>query len=510
MVDKWRLRSPLLNTTLNSKSGTQTSTNPLTMSPPTQFFTAPNGCSRRSRRHVVAVPYPGRGHINPMLYLCQILSSKSPDLLITVVVTEEWLGLLTADKSIADFAFTDNVIFAAMPNVTPSELVRGSCFPAFYDAVVTKMEAPFDDLLDRIAGPPVTALISDYELNWAIRIGRRRKIPVAMFCTVPGRLYYLFHQFARVEDLSLRDRILDHGDDLEDYSIHGISPPDVADLQAIFRGDDRVIMNQSLECRSWIPKAEFLLVNSVEELEPEVFKALRSKFQSPVYPIGPTIPFLKLNNNNNKFPDTQQASYLQWLDSQPGGSVLYVSLGSSFSISKQQMDEMAAGLRDSDVPFLLVARGERDRLQERCGGGEKGMVVTWCDQLKVLTHGSVAGFWTHCGWNSTLEGVYGGVPMLTFPLIFDQVPNSRLIVEKWRIGWRLKRLGMEDELVTRDEISQVVKRFMDGEQSEVKEVRERAQELGKICRGAIVEGGSSDRNIDDFLEKVLGAKPNSI
>ncbi|CAI0399754.1 unnamed protein product [Linum tenue] len=108
------------------------------------------------------------------------------------------------------------------------------------------------------------------------------------------------------------------------------------------------------------------------------------------------------------------------------------------------------------------------------------MVVPWCDQLKVLTHGSVGGFWTHCGWNSTLEGVYGGVPMLTFPLIFDQVPNSRQIVKKWRIGWRLKRMGVEDELVTRDEICQVVKRLMDGGQSEVTEFRGRAQELGKI------------------------------
>ncbi|CAI0381871.1 unnamed protein product [Linum tenue] len=121
------------------------------------------------------------------------------------------------------------------------------------------------------------------------------------------------------------------------------------------------------------------------------------------------------------------------------------------------MDEMAGGLRDSYVPFLLVARGERDRLQESCGGGEKGMVVPWRDQLKVT--------------------------------------NSRQIVKKWRIGWRVKRMGVEDELVTRDEICEVVKRLMDGGQSEVTEFRERAQELGKIWRGAIVEGGSSDGNL---------------
>ncbi|CAN1266511.1 UDP-glycosyltransferase 87A2 [Linum perenne] len=454
------------------------------------------------RRHVVAVPYPGRGHINPMLNLCNLISSKNPHLLITVVVTEEWRGFLSAAATATASNFTTNTRLASIPNVIPSELVRGSDFPSFYNAVMTEMETPVDELLNRISDPPITAMISDTELRWAIRIANRRKIPVATLCTVPAGVFSTFNRFAAIKNLQLRDNLLDQ----RGASIHGISEPEIADLQAIFRGDDRRIMGLTLECISWVPKAQFLLVNSVQELEPESFNALNSELkQLPIYSVGPAIPFFRINHNTSD-SESAHPAYFSWLDSQPKESVLYVSLGSFASISSNQMDEIAEGLKASSVKFLWVARGESERVKESCG--EKGMVVPWCDQMKVLRHCSVGGFLTHCGWNSTLEGLYCGVPMLTFPLIFDQVPNSRRIVEKWRVGWRLKRdvvVIEEDELlVRRDEICEVVKRFMNGEETEVKELRKRCKELMEICRGAIAEGGSSDKNLDQFIKDISG------
>nr|AFJ53016.1 UDP-glycosyltransferase 1 [Linum usitatissimum] len=456
----------------------------------------------RRRGHVVAVPYPGRGHINPMLNLCNLLSSKNPHLLITVVVTEEWHGFLSTAGSI----FSGNIQLASIPNVIPSELVRGSDFPAFYTAVMTEMETPVDELLDRISNPPITALISDTELRWAIRIGNRRKIPVATLCTVPAGVFSVFHRFAAIQDFKLRDSVLDEEEMGYRPSNHEISPSEIADLKAIFRGDDRRIMGLTLECISWVPKAQYLLVNSVQDLEPESFDALKSELKLPIYPIGPAIPFYQLNHNNTNTSESAHA-YFNWLESQPEGSVLYVSLGSFLSISSKQIDELAEGLLVSSVRFLWVVRGDQtERARERCG--EKGMVVPWCDQMKVLNHCSVGGFLTHCGWNSMLEAIYCGVAMLTFPLIFDQVPNSRRIVEKWKVGWRLKRdvaETEEDELVNREEICDTVTRFMDGEESEVKEMRKRGKELREVCRGAIAEGGSSDKNLDEFIKEISGA-----
>lgn len=93
----------------------------------------------------------------------------------------------------------------------------------------------------------------------------------------------------------------------------------------------------------------------------------------------------------------------------------------------------------------------------------------------------------HCGWNSTKEGVYAGVPMITSPLAWDQVPNSKMVVEDWGVGWRVKK---ETVLMKRDEIARVVKRLMDLESVEGKQVRKRVKELEAISQQATAEGGS--------------------
>lgn len=132
--------------------------------------------------HVVAVPYPGKGHINPMINLCKLLASRKNDIQITVVVTEEWLGFIGNDPK------PNNISFRTIPNVLPSELVRGANYPAFYEAVMTKMEAPFEKLLDQIQ-PPVTAIIVDIELLWAVPAGRRRNIPVVSLSTPSASVF---------------------------------------------------------------------------------------------------------------------------------------------------------------------------------------------------------------------------------------------------------------------------------------------------------------------------------
>ncbi|KAL2568208.1 hypothetical protein AAZV13_18G053500 [Glycine max] len=94
------------------------------------------------------------------------------------------------------------------------------------------------------------------------------------------------------------------------------------------------------------------------------------------------------------------------------------------------MDEIANALHDSNVRFMLVTRGETPWLKEIYG--HMGMVVAWCDQLRVLLHPSLGGYWTHCGWNSVIEGVFAGVPFFTFPIAMDQLLISKVIVEDWK------------------------------------------------------------------------------
>ncbi|KAM1341474.1 hypothetical protein ACFX2F_005920 [Malus domestica] len=439
--------------------------------------------------HVVAVPYPGRGHINPMMNLCKLLTSQKTDILITFVVTEEWSGFIGSEVT------PDNIRLTTIPNVVPSELVRAADMYSFIEAIMTKMEAPFERLMDRLEPPP-SLIVADTFLPWAVRVGNRRSIPAASFWPMPASFFSFFQHFHLLADNGhFPVDLLERGNERVDY-IPGVSSTRLADLPFISEIFPN-ILHHILEDFSWVPRAQYLLFPSIYELEPQVIDVLRSIFSLPIYTIGPLIPYIKSNDH-----PSSGINYLQWLDSQPFSSVLYISMGSFLSFSGAQMDEIAGGLRLSRVRFIWVARGETDRLKNACG--DMGLVVPWCEQLRVLCHSSVGGFLTHCGWNSVREGVFAGVPFLTFPLRMDQGMVSKMIVEDWKVGWRLRKAEDKiDHLVTSEEIAVLAQKFMDLEDDEGREMRRRARELKQICHDAIEEGGSSQTNINAFIVDIF-------
>lgn len=290
------------------------------------------------------------------------------------------------------------------------------------------------------------------------------------------------------------------GGERVDY-IPGISSTRLVDVPSPFIDGSREqeqMLNRILKYKPWVPKAQCVLFTSIYELESHTFDALRAEFAFPISTIGPVIPYLELGSEDSSLGiDRGNLNYIEWLDCQLRSSVLYISMGSFLSVSSTQITEIAAGLRDSGIKFLWVARGETCRLKEICG--DIGLIVPWCHQLRVLSHSSIGGFLTHCGWNSVQEGVFCGVPFLTFPIAIDQPQNSRLIVEAWKTGWRVKQAVGEDKLVTREEIARLVQKFMDLENDEVKEMRRRAIEFQQICQRAIDKSGSSETNIDAFI-----------
>jgi len=301
--------------------------------------------------------------------------------------------------------------------------------------------------------------------------------------------------------------VIDQGEEHVD-NILGISSNHLEDLRTVFHENDPRGMEMVMESISKGSEAQYLLINSVYELEPQAFDTLKAIFHFPVYPIGPAIRYMEFELEHGSLITTtsdNNPDYLKWLDSQSAGSILYISLGSFFVLTDTQMDEFAAALRNSGVRFFWVARGEASRLKESCG--DTGLVVPWCDQLRVLCHPSIGGFWSHCGWNSTQEAVYAGIPILSFPLFLDQVPNSRQIVEDWKIGWRVKRAQVGSEiLVTKEDILELVQRFMELENCERKKTSKRARELKNMCHQAITEGGSSHSHLDAFVSDFLEVK----
>ncbi|KAM7522029.1 hypothetical protein LguiA_011931 [Lonicera macranthoides] len=453
--------------------------------------------------HVVAIPYPGRGHINPMMNLCKLIAIKRADFKITFIVTEEWFGFLGSEPKPA------NLTFATIPNVIPSELERAADFPGFYKATLTNLEEPVQRLLDRLELKP-SVMIHDTYLRWVVEVGNRMNVPVASLWTMSAMVFTVSffydllvqngHVPVDLSDIKRREELIS--------CIPGVPPTRIPDLLPTpFYGKGGEVLLESLDSISLVPKAQYLLLTFIYELESQVIDALKQHLNIPIYSIGPAIPYFKINNNSTH--NENHVNYLKWLNAQPEASVMYISQGSFLSVSSAQLDEIVAGVHESGVRFFWVARGDNSRFKG--GVGDKGLVVPWCDQLKVLCHPSVGAFWSHCGWNSTKEGLYAGVPMLTFPIFWDQIPNSKRIVEDWKIGWRVKRYDGDEILIKRDEIARLLKRFMDMESKEGKEMRKRAKEFKEICRQATSKAGSADLEIDAFIEKISqGAVLNTI
>ncbi|CAO2824848.1 unnamed protein product [Amaranthus hypochondriacus] len=452
--------------------------------------------SSKKRHRIVAMPYPGRGHINPMLNLCKLILSKSDNLSITFVVTEEWLGFLSAEAQ--EKPLPENLSLAAVPQVIPLEKGRAANIMEFVQALLTKLQDPFERLLDRLEPKPI-AIIYDVILSWMVGVGNERNIALASLVTVSSSFFTILSHF---------DLLVQHGhvplhvseketyklnrqDEALDY-IPGIPSLTFADLPPSFQKDGKKLLNQMVNMVSATNNAQYILITSIYEFDEQAIHSLKTKFHVPFYQIGPMIPYF--SNQDHK-----THHYFHWLDSQPKGSVLYISQGSYLSLSNDQVQEIILGIQDSDVPFLWVTRGEIETL----GGVDnaKGLFVPWCDQLRVLCHPSIGGFWTHCGWNSSSEGFYGGVPMLTCPIAWDQFLHSRMIVDDLKIGWNM--LKNDAHVVPRQEIAEIVSKFMDPECYERKEMVKRAKEVGNMFRQAMDDGGSAALDFDAFINDVM-------
>ncbi|KAL4301718.1 hypothetical protein GQ457_10G025460 [Hibiscus cannabinus] len=178
---------------------------------------------------------------------------------------------------------------------------------------------------------------------------------------------------------------------------------------------------------------------------------------------------------------------MEWLETKPSQSVVYISFGSMVSLTEEEMEEIPGGLSESGLHYLWIVReSEQKKLPKwflEYSNKDKGMVVTWCNQLEMLSHPAVGCFVTHCGWNSTLEGLSLGVPKWA-----DQLTDAKFVKEIWGIGVRAE----EDE-----ELIKCLKQVMEGDMS--KEIKRNANKWKELAKKAIREGGSSDECIDEFI-----------
>jgi hypothetical protein len=248
------------------------------------------------------------------------------------------------------------------------------------------------------------------------------------------------------------------------------------------------------------------IINTFQALESHELAAVRDELLAdkgvPTFAIGP-LHKIASTDDVGTILHNQDRSCIEWLDMQDLGSVLYVSFGSVVRITEDEFTEVAWGLADCGKPFLWVVRRDLVLGVEKaelplgfeCAVEGRGKVIEWAPQQEVLAHSAVGGFWTHNGWNSTLESIYEGVPMLSSPYFGDQLATGRYVEDAWKIGILL------ESLLERGKIKKAITTLM--EANDGLEIRERAKNLKEKAQLCLERVGSSQRDLDRLVDHIL-------
>ncbi|MCO5604074.1 hypothetical protein L7F22_058231 [Adiantum nelumboides] len=419
------------------------------------------------QHHAVVVPWPGQGHINPLLHLSRTLASlygfsitfvtlDYTHRLLLKSLQNELAPELQASKPAA--AAKLDIKFVGVPSGIPAAASYTGDVPVLCAGLLHSAPA-FERLVAELRPPP-TCIISDTFVEHTQDAANKLGIPRVAFWTQSAASFAAHLAAAR----GLFPTEWEEGKLID--NIAGAPPLRLKDLPSFLQPykEPDFLFHFFVQPFTRLEEAQFVLMNSFEALEEEGLQAVRREVPGcKFYTIGPVLPpeFFngsKLSNSEfNTTPGFWTEDYLclKWLDVQQEGSVLYVSFGSIALLTEEELHEFALGLEATGFPVLWVLRpgvleggghmslppGFEERIQGRVH------IIDWAPQLHVLAHPSVGAFFTHAGWNSTLEGISQGKPLLGFPYFADQMINCRCVQDLWGNGLALERHG--EGLLTR-------------------------------------------------------------
>ncbi|KAK3195839.1 hypothetical protein Dsin_027149 [Dipteronia sinensis] len=381
------------------------------------------------------------------------------------------------------------------------------------------LQEPLEQLL-RECKPD--CLVADMFFPWATDAAAKFRIPRLVFhgtgffslCTTACMTMYEPHKQV--------------SSDSEPFVVPGL-PDDIKltrnQLPDMMTSNDETDFTKMLKASKESELKSFgVVVNSFYELEPAYADYYRNVLGRKAWHIGP----LSLCNRSleDKASRGKQASIdenecLQWLNSKIPDSVVYICFGSVASFNSDQLMEIAMGLEASGQDFIWVVRKEKkdedanedwlpEGFEKRIEG--KGLIIRgWAPQVLILEHEAVGGFVTHCGWNSTLEGIStAGMPMVTWPMFAEQFYNEKLVTEVLKIGVSVgvqRWARLVGNFVKRDAIEKAVKEIMVGDRAG--EMRSTAKALGEMARRAIEKEGSSYSDLNGLIDELRLSRNSS-
>ncbi|OMO64333.1 UDP-glucuronosyl/UDP-glucosyltransferase [Corchorus capsularis] len=461
--------------------------------------------------HIAILPSPGMGHLIPLVEFAKRLVQQHSDFTVTFVIPTDGPPS-NAQKSTVD-SLPSSMDSVFLPPVDLTDVPEDAKIETVISLTVAR-SLPFlrDTLKSLVTKKNVVGLVVDLFGTDAFDVAREFNASPYIFFPSTAMALSLFLYLPKLDQMvSCEYRELP-----EPVRIPGCIPIHGGELldPAQDRKNDayKWLVHHTKRYRL----ADGIMANSFMELEGGAIKALQEKEpgKPPVYPVGPLVNVGSSGSSNK----AENSDCLKWLDDQPHGSVLFVSFGSGGTLSYNQINELAMGLEMSEQRFLWVVRSPNDKVAnatfftvqsqkdpfdflpkgflERTKG--RGLIVpSWAPQAQVLSHGSTGGFLTHCGWNSILESVVNGVPLIAWPLYAEQKMNAVMLTEDIKVALRPK--PSENGLVCRDEIARVVKGLMEGEEG--KGVRNRMKDLKDAAAKVLSEEGSSTKALSEVAQK---------
>ncbi|KAG6388257.1 hypothetical protein SASPL_153459 [Salvia splendens] len=447
--------------------------------------------------HVLAVPFPAQGHVKPLMKLARQIAKHG---IKVTFVNIECVHRKILSSSQAEDEDVDNLVMTAVGDGRgPGE--EDDVFKLL-DTLRSSMPRSLTELIETInASTPdetITCVIADITMAYLSQTAESMGAEFVVFAPPSA---------AAVAILRLIPNLLEEGTLDEDGSVTNGVITSLSEDIPVWKKDEytwsfaidlktqKIFFECSRRIVREVSEAKLLISNTCYELE-----TAACDLTPNLLPVGPLT--LVYPDGPNPGPKScsfhpQDLSCLSWLDSKADGSVIYVSFGSLAVFSQQQLDELAFGLEMSGRAFLWVVRsdlanGSRAMIPDGFAG-ENGKIVEWAPQEEVLSHRSVACFLSHCGWNSTMEGLSRGVPFLCWPYFSDQFHNQKYICEKWEIGLRIDH--DESGIRSRHEIKEKIDLVFCDDR-----FKKNASRLKEVTRESVGEGGSSYKNLKKFID----------
>ncbi|XP_073020784.1 UDP-glycosyltransferase 76B1-like [Primulina eburnea] len=449
--------------------------------------------SQNTNTHrVILFPLPFQGHMNPMIQLANILHSRGFT-----------ISILHHQYNSPDPSKYPHFSFHLIPGgLSEDQLDKDEPLSAIL-LINTDCIKPTRDCLGKLLSThdDTACIIMDANMFSSQAVVEGLGIPRLVLRTSSVCSFLAFAILPVLRENGFYSGDLDsRGED----PVLELPPLRVKDVQAIHVQSLDFTLKIISNILEGAKTASGLIFNTIKDLEEPYLADFHEPFRVPTFLIGPFHKFFSAASSSFL---TQDRSSVSWLDTQKPGSVLYVSFGSAATIDGESLREMTRGLASSMQPFLWVVRPGLVQGSEWLESlpnefmevvSQRGYIVKWAPQQEVLSHPAVGGFWTHSGWNSILESVCEGVPMICSSFFGDQKVNSRYVTDAWKLGIKLEH-GFE-----REEIESAIRKIMLDKEGQ--EIRERALCLKEKIDVSLKTDGSSSQSLNALSDLISSFK----